>query len=316
MSGVRRGVLAVLAVLAVATAACTTDQDGETGSAVGTGGLTIVATTTIWGDVVSNIVGDDAQVEVLIPVGADTHGFEASSRQVALIQEADLVVANGLGLEEGLEDALDAARTDGANVLEVAAMLDPIPFGQHGDEQGEDDATSFDPHVWTDPLRVAQGGRLIATELHRLAPDVDWLGRADMYADALTELDASIIDTLEAVPVPERKMVTNHDAFGYFASRYGFEIVGVVIPGGSTLADPSSAELAELVEVMRTDDINVIFTETTTPSVLADAVAGELGESVQNVELYTGSLDEPGSDADTVIGMLRTNAARVANALR
>ena len=108
-------------------------------------------------------------------------------------------------------------------------------------------------------------------------------------------------------------MVTNHEAFGYFAYRYGFEVVGVVIPGGSTLADPSSAELAELVEIMTEENIEVIFGETVEPSALADAVAAEVGVDVEVVELFTESLG--GSGAETYTDMVRTNTALIAEAL-
>ena len=110
-------------------------------------------------------------------------------------------------------------------------------------------------------------------------------------------------------------MVTNHEAFGYFADRYGFEVVGVVIPGGSTLADPSSAELAELVEVMTEENIDVIFGETVEPSALGDAVAAEVGADVEVVELFTGSLGSSGSGAETYVDMVRTNTALIAEAL-
>jgi zinc/manganese transport system substrate-binding protein len=117
------------------------------------------------------------------------------------------------------------------------------------------------------------------------------------------------------LPEQSRKIVTNHEAFGYFAQRYGFEVVGVVIPGGSTLAEPSSAELAELVDVMRQEDVRVIFGETSSPSNLADAVAAELGEEVTVIELFTESLGPSGSEAETLSEMLLVNTQRIVAAL-
>lgn len=291
------------------------------------GRLSVVATTTILGDVVENVGGDDVDVEVLTPIGADPHDFQASASQVASLNEADLVVANGLGLEEGLEDVLDAAFADGVRVLQVAPMLEPIPFGFEADhEEGEDhddedqeedghDDGDEDPHVWLDPVRMAEAARLIAAELAEVDPETDWMGRAEEYAEELLSADEEISQTLSSIPEGRRLLVTNHEALGYFAERYGFEVIGVVIPGGSTLGDPSSAELANLVEIMEHEDVNVIFGETTQPSALADAVAEELGEEVQVVNLHTGSLGEPRSDADTLIGMLITNAELIAEAL-
>jgi zinc/manganese transport system substrate-binding protein len=110
-------------------------------------------------------------------------------------------------------------------------------------------------------------------------------------------------------------LVTNHDAFGYFADRYEFDLLGTVIPGGSTLAAPSSADLAALVDVMKSEEVTVIFAETSSSTTLAEAVTAELGSDVDVVELYTESLGEVGSDADTYIGMLRVNATRIAHHL-
>jgi zinc/manganese transport system substrate-binding protein len=269
-----------------------------------------VATTTILGDMASAIVGDQATVETLMPPGADPHDFQPSSQQVALINRADLVIANGLGLEEGFIDILDAAKADGVNVLEIGPLIDPIPFAEGGPEELGDD-----PHFWNDPNRAATSAEVIADALSDVDPSVDWVARASAYADELRDLAKEIEVILAGIPDPERKMVTNHDSLGYFADRYGFEIVGVVIPGGSTLAEPSSAELANLVQVMREQGVHVIFAETTAPPVLADAVADEIGEPVSVVELYTDSLGPAGSGAETLIDMLRLDAERIAGAL-
>ncbi|MEX1279245.1 MAG: metal ABC transporter substrate-binding protein [Acidimicrobiia bacterium] len=300
--------------------------------------LTIVATTTILGDVLRNVVDGDAVVEVLMPIGADPHDFQASSAQVAAVNGADLVVANGLFLEEGLEDVLDAAANDGANVFEVAPLLDPIPFGEtshghgdddhghdhedddHGDEESKEDDHDHDhegddPHVWMDPVRMAEAARLIATELAAIDDSVDWTANAEAYAAELEDLDGEIADLLAGIPDDDRKLVTNHESMGYFADRYDFEMVGVVIPGGSTLGDPSSEELAGLVATMQAEGVDVVFAETTDPSALADAVAAELGTDAQVVELFTGSLGEPGSGAETYVDMMRTNAELIAAAL-
>lgn len=279
-------------------------------------GLRVVATTSVWADVVKEVVGDDGTVDVLIPPGADAHEYEATPRQVASLQDADLVVANGLGLEEGLGDVLESAVSDGANVLELAPELEPLSFAGHATEEDEDHAhEGDDPHVWFDPSRVATATEMIATRLAEMDDSVDWKTRATTYSDRLREADGEIAAILEAVPQENRKLVTNHDALGYFADHYGFDVIAVVIPGGSTLGDPSSAEMAELVEEIEHEGVRTIFAETSQPTRLAEAVAAEVGDDVAVVELYTGSLGEPGSDADTLIGMLVTNARRIAEAL-
>ena len=270
------------------------------------GAVTVVATTTILGDVVRSVVGGNGTVEVLLPRGADPHDYRLSARQAASLREADLVVANGLGLEEGLSDALESAVADGVNLFEVAARLDPIPFG---------DGAGLDPHVWLDPLRMADAARLIAVELAGVEPGIDWAGRAEAYAAELVATDGQVVATLAAVPEERRKLVTNHDSFGYFADRYGFEIVGTVIPGGATLSDPSSAALASLIDLIDQEGVPAVFAETTEPAALAAAVAAEAAGEVAVVDLYTGSLGEPGSGADSLTGMLLANAERIAAAL-
>lgn len=288
------------------------------GEDAGSNRLDVVATSSIWGDVVSQIVADAAVVEVLIPRNADAHDFQITSQQAASLLEADLVVANGLGLEEGLRDVLDSAKSDGANILEVAPLLDPIPFTSQLEENHEEEAEEhgdLDPHVWFDPQRVALAADAIAAELTAIDPSIDWQRRADDYARELAETDEEIQSLLSAVPADRRDLVTNHEALGYFAHRYGFEIVGVVVPGGSTLGDPSSAELAELVETIERNDVDVIFTETSEPGSLAEAVATEAGREVAVVVLFTESLGGEGTDAGTLTGMLHENARLIAEAL-
>ncbi len=315
------GVLALAVVLASSLTACTSSEVASSTPQPASGPLSVVATTSVLGDVVANVVGDAATVEVLLPIGADPHDYQPSARQLAQVIEADLVVANGLRLEEGLVDALASAEADGANVLEVAPMVDPIPFGGTGAESGCDptqesgDTSRCDPHVWTDPMRMAAAARIIAAELAALDGSVDWEGNAERYAQELLVADEEIAAALEAVPDDRRTLVTNHDSLGYFADRYGFEVVATVIPGGTTLGDPSSAELADLVAVIGDTGVPAIFAENVEPAALAEAVAAEAGDGVAVVELFTDSLGEPGSGADTLIGMLRTNAERIAAAM-
>jgi zinc/manganese transport system substrate-binding protein len=312
MTGTR--LLAPLLALTMVLAACGTD-----GGARGDRPL-VVATTSIWGDVVSQLVGDAADVEVLIPRGADSHDYEPTSREVALLQEADLVVANGLGLENGLVDVLESASTDGANILEVAPLVDPIPFAapEHQDHEHEDEAHDhgdLDPHVWFDLTRVSIAAERIAEQLSEVDDSVDWVARAAEYSEELLQADEEAMSILEVVAEADRRMVTNHEALGYFADRFDFEVIGVVIPGGSTLADPSSSELAALVEEMQHEGVTTIFAETTSPTRLAEAVAAEVGEDVAVVELYTESLGDPGSGAETLIDLVVSNARFVADAV-
>ncbi len=324
----RHAYLVVLAVLLGACATAATDSDQ----------LQIVATTSMWGDVVANIVEDDAEISVLIPVGTDPHDFEPSSRVVAEMNGADLVVANGLGLEEGFTELLEGAESEDVEVLTLAPSLQPIPFGfdvdhsedheesgDHANDEDNDESEdhedheshdhSLDPHVWLDPVRVAEAAELIGMALEKLDDSVDWTARAESYMQKLLALDTDIRTMVVDIPPEDRLLVTNHDALGYFADRYGFTIVGTVVPGGSTLGNPSSEELANLVALMSDLGVNAIFADSTESSSLADALAEELGEDVVVVELYTGSLGEEGSGAETLISMLATDAELITAAL-
>lgn len=305
----------MFAVLALTAGACSSVGDGDdTG-----GSVRIVATTTVLGDIVSQIVGEEAQVEVLMPIGVDPHEFQPSSRQVASITEADLVVANGLGLEEGIDDLLSTLEGDGVNVIRIGELVDPLPFdrldGTCDLARGEAAEGACDPHVWMDPVRMVDASMAIGEALVTIEPDVDWSVGVDAYIGELETLDADVKTLVETVPPGDRLLVASHEALAYFAARYGFEIVGTIIPGGSTLADPSSLELKELVGVIDDLEIPAIFAETLSPRILADAVAAEAKNPVEVVVLYTGSLGVPGSGADSYTGMILTDARLIVDAL-
>jgi zinc/manganese transport system substrate-binding protein len=269
----------------------------------------VVVTTNILGDVVSNLVGADAEVEVIMPPGVDPHDFAPSARQADAMREADALVVNGLGFEAGLVDTVDAAEEDGVRVITAADAVETLPGG---DEEG-----GVDPHLFTDPTRVRAAAALIADQLVQEIPDLDtpvFEDRVDAYLAELDALDAEVEGLLAPIPVERRVLVTNHEVFGYFADRYDFEVLGAVIPGGSTLAEPSAADLADLAALIAQRDVPAIFADTSSPTRLADALAAE-GLDVEVVEVYSESLGEPGSDGDTYLDMVRTNAERIAAAL-
>lgn len=313
---------AVLAVLALVLAACSSSSTSGSGGTAGSaapGRPRVVVTTAILGDIARSVVGDVADVEVLVPNGSDPHEFEPSAAEAAGLRDADLIVTNGLGLEAGLQGAIDSARDAGVPVLELGPQLNPVPFssregnGGAGSASGGDEADALDPHVWMDPDRMTRAASLLAAEVAKLGVDRATLDRrATEYAATLARADEQIQAALAPLPDDRRILVTNHEAMGYFADRYGFRVLGVIVPGGSTLAEPSAADLADLADAIRAADVPVIFAETTAPTKLADALATETGRDVRVVELYTEALGEPGSGADTYPGMLVTNARRIA----
>lgn len=299
----RLTLVASFAALVAVLAGCGTGGDG---------GVRVVASTSILGDLARQVVGDTGTVDVLMDIGVDPHDFAASPKQAATLVEADLVVVNGLGLEEGLDDLLTAVEGDGANLVRIGPDVNPISLAG---------GTDPDPHVWMDPVRMADAVVLIAAELDAAVPDATAEERqirqanADAYRAALLAAHQRMEEILRDIPAAARTLVTNHDALGYFAERFGFEVIGVVIPGGSTLAEPSAADLAAVVRTIEEAGVPAIFAETIEPTTLADAIAAELGNRVQVVELYTGSLGGPGSGAETLVDMLVLVAERIAGAL-
>lgn len=266
---------------------------------------TVVATTTILGDVTRVIAGEDLRVQTLMPTGADPHAFAPSARQAQALRDASLVVANGAGLESGLRDALESAADDGTPILEVAPRAAPRrgPGGQ------------TDPHFWTDPRRMEMATRPIAEALAaRVGPAAAARirQRAGAYRAVLRREDARTRARLRAIPTARRNLVTNHHVLGYFAHRYGFRVVGAVIPNTSTLASPSAGDLAELAEAIRRARVPAIFVDSSSPRRLAEALADEVDLRVRVVALFSESLGPPGSGAQTYLGMIRVNAGRIA----
>ena len=166
-----------------------------------------------------------------------------------------------------------------------------------------------------DPVRMEEAAAAIAKALFLIDGNAAWGAQAESYMAAMRSTDGAIAEVLGGIPAERRKLVTNHDSLGYFADRYGLEIVGTVIPTGSALGDPSSAALARLVEVIDGDQVPAIFAETSESQALAEVIAAEAGRPVAVIELYTGSLGEPGGEADTLAKMLLLNAERIAAAL-
>lgn len=307
--------------LTVATAltlgACSADNSSD---AEGAGGISLLATTTPLGSVTSQLATcAGGSATTLMPVNADPHDFSASSAQVAEMVRADLVIANGLGLEAGLDAALSQVEADGTEVLHVAELVNPLPFGDHAHEhEGADHDHAhgdLDPHFWLDAARMADAARLIGDRVTQRSGEQSWADCGAELATELAELDGELRETLAVIPEQRRAIVTDHEAFGYFNEAYDFRSVGVVVPGGSTEAQPSSRDLAALAGAIQEEGVPVIFSNVALNPGLVEALAAEVGESVQVVALYEGSVGPEGSPAADYQGMMRENARLVAEAL-
>ncbi len=439
----------LLSVLALIAAGCGNDDTDDTAEPT-----TVIATTSIWADVAANVACDGlAEVVTLIPPGGDPHAFQPSLNDRGNMESAALIVANGLFLEEGLEDTIDAVEEAGTPVFRVADHVSTIEFAstmghghghdehededdhehededdhdedehehdedehehdedehehdedehehdehehdehehdehehdehehdehehdehehdedehdehehdedEHDDHEDEDEHehehdedehehdedehehdedehdeheddhdehedehghahTGDDPHVWFDPIRVADAlpalSQALATHAGLDAGALDDCVAA--YRSELIALDAEVEDILAPLHPEDRLLVTNHDALGYFADRYGFQVIGTVIPSGSTLAEANPAGLQALVDLIDETGVAAIFSESTHSSDEAEALGREAG--VQVISLDTGSLGPADSSSGTYIGFLRTNAQKIAAGL-
>ena len=326
----------VLGVVTLSVAAVACSSEAADTDATATSGSTsaesverpqIVVTTNILGDVVAAAVGTHADVEVIMPLGSDPHDFAPSARQAESMENADLLIINGAGFEEGMLDLIANVSDTGTQIFSFADQIVLLEFSgdqehsddEHSDAEEEDHGheDGDDPHIWTDPTRIA-----IAVEA--LEPVVSSLAGVDTaalsasisdYVAELSALDTSMNEALSAVPDVQRVLITNHEVFGYFADRYNFRVVGAIIPSLTTNAEPSAADIDELAKVIGAESIRAIFGETTQSTQLAEALADEVDGDVAVVELFSESLGEDGSGAETYVGMMQLNADLIAKAL-
>lgn len=282
-----------------ALAACSTPASPST-----SGGLSVVATTSLIGDAARRVGGPRVTVRVLLPIGADPHAYDPRPQDVAALANAQIVLVNGFDLEATLQPLL----ADAKNVVVVSDGIDALPFA--GEEGG------LDPHVWQDPNNVIVWTRNIADAFAQADPAHadEYQVNAEAYIAELTSLDAWIRERVAEIPEANRKLVTDHEAFGYFAARYGFEQVGTVIPSLSTGAAPSARELAALEDAIRSSGVKAVFVGSTVSPDLSRRVADDTG--VRLVSLFTGSLSAAGGGAETYLDMIRYNVNAIVEALQ
>ncbi len=339
-AGRPRQALPIVALLAIVAAGC--GDDGDAAGSAADGLPTVIATTSIWADVVANVACDGlADVQSLIPAGGDPHEYEPSLQDRGRLEDAALVVANGFLLEETLEDTLEAVAAEGVTVLEVAPLVpDPIEGGhehsedehsedEHSDETHSEDEHSdethsedehgdeggFDPHVWHDPSRVAAILPAIGDALVESAGlDAETVDACvEAYVTELVDLDAELEAQYAGIPEDRRLLVTNHDSLRYLADRYGLTVLGSVIPSSSSLAETNPADLQALADEIAATGAPAVFAETQGSTTDADALAAEVGVPV--VTLTTDTLGGEGSGAETYVDLLRTNAGLIVGAL-
>jgi zinc/manganese transport system substrate-binding protein len=263
----------------------------------GDGELSVVATTTLVGDLARNAGGDRVAVHTLVDPSVDPHEYEPKPSDVRSISDAAVVLRSGGDLDRWLDDLIENAGGD----AEIVTLIESVKtIG--GDE--------LDPHWWQDPANAVRAVRAIEAVLTAADPDGRHAyarnGRA--YRAKLRELDRQIAACMRRIPANRRKLVTTHDALGYFARRYDVEVVGSVIPSLSTQAQASAREVRELVDQIRDEGVETIFPETALNPRLERAIAREAGVDVGD-PLWADALGPRGSDGETYIEAMAANTA-------
>jgi ABC-type Zn uptake system ZnuABC Zn-binding protein ZnuA len=301
----RRVALLAALLAALVVAGCSASGGGAAGDPDGGGRLRVVATTTQVADLAANVGGDRVRVTSLLKPNLDAHDYEPSPADIDAIAHADLVLENGVGLESWLHDTIASSGFRGP----VVDTSQGVRLRQVGG--------AADPHIWQNP-RNAQ--RMAATIEHALAAAEPADARAfqanlDAYTTQLQALDAEVQRQIDSLA--NKKLVTNHDAFGYYIDRYGLQFVGSVIPSFDTSAELSGRDVRDLVAKIKATKVRAVFSETSLPPKTAETIAREAGVRVVEGEdaLYGDSLGPPGSDGDTYLKMLRHNTRTIVSNL-
>lgn len=274
------------------------------------GRVRVVATIAPVGALVQAVAGDAIRLDILVKPGVDPHGYELKATDARAVADADLILRNGLGVDAFLDKALKNSKGV------VVTITDGLPLREASPEKGQKGA-SKDPHVWHDPRNDIAMVDTIVKALSTAAPDhaATFATNGKAYQERLRATDVEVQAIIETIPAANRKMVTDHDALGYFAARYGIIIVGTVIPSVSTAAEPSAADIAALVQTIRREGVHAIFAESSVAPKVARRVAEETKITIID-DLFGDSLGDKASGADTVEGMLLTNARKIADALK
>jgi ABC-type Zn uptake system ZnuABC Zn-binding protein ZnuA len=284
--------------------ACNADLENQTepgNKSSQTALLKVLVVESFLADITKNISGGRLEIDTLIPLGLDPHSFEPSPGDVAKITESDILIINGAGFEEWLEDIIT-----GANEKIIIVECSKGLKNRKGD-----------PHFWLDPNLVKVYVQNIRDALIESDPQGKDLynKNAEEYTARLTELDKWIVEAVKKIPEDKRLLVTNHESFGYYADRYGFKVIGTIIPGSSSASSPSAKEISELIEKIKATGAKAIFLETGSDPKIANQIARETNIKIVT-ELYTHSITESDGPAPTYIDMIEFNTNEIVESLK
>ena len=298
------------------------------------GGLNVVATFSILGDLVRNVGGDVISLQVIVGPDGDAHTFEPSPEQITWIAEADLIVENGLGFEPWLDDMVSASGSSATRVVATSAVTpinrsdevdaeahaeETVTGEEHEDHEDEQDHDhgEFDPHVWQDVQNaILQVGTIRDALAEADAANASaFTSNADAYLTDLQALDVWVRQAVDSLPAEERILFTSHDAFGYFAQAYGFTILGTALGAVSTeAADPSAGEIARLIDAIKASGVTAIFLETNENDDLMEQIASDAGVALAP-PLHGDALTEADGPAATYIDLMRSNVTTIVTSL-
>jgi ABC-type Zn uptake system ZnuABC Zn-binding protein ZnuA len=281
--------------------------------------LKVVATTNIVADIVRQVGGDMIDLTPLLPAGSDPHSFQVTPRDLANVAETQLVFANGMGLEAFLDEVLKNAGGEAA-LVQVSQGVEArgMETKEEHKEEAEEHAynSDVDPHTWTSPANVVIFVNNIEQALSALDPAnaATYRANAENYRHQLAELDVWVKTQIETIPAENRKLVTDHAVFGYYADRYGLEQIGSVIPAITTAAEPSAKELADLENAIGEYKVKAVFVGNTVNPALSEQVAQDTGTRL--LTLYTGSLGPAGSGVESYLDYIRYNTDTIVRGLK
>lgn len=305
-----RRLAAAIVALLVVTAACGNTSGSPAAS---TSGYRVMATTSVFADLARLALGDSVQIDSIVPAGIDVHTFEPSPSDAAKIATADLIIMNGLGLDEWVLSLVEAAHRSSADLLRLGEGLDVSDGWVYLTAAESGTPHAYDPHVWLDPNGAALYVQRIADRVIHDQPERSASIRSTSATGvaALKGLDAEVRATFDAIPEANRKIVTFHDAFGYYARAYNITIVGVAI--ASPGQDPSAREIAALIDAIRASGVKTVFSEVQFPSKVLTSIAAETGATVL-ADLYSDALGA--APGDTYLGAMRANATAIARSMQ
>jgi ABC-type Zn uptake system ZnuABC Zn-binding protein ZnuA len=302
----------ILAAL-VATACDGSSSASNTGSSGGGKNLKVVATTTQVADFVRSIGGDQVEVSQILKPNVDPHDYEPSPADIQAIADADIVVESGVGLEKWLDQTIKSADFHGTLVDSSKGV--PIRNGN-----GTDEEAAGDPHIWHSPKNAEIMSRNIAAAFDAKDPADKATFDANLaaYTTKLDQLDSWIAQQINTLPAGQRKLVTNHDAFGYYVDRYHLTFVGSIIPSFDTSAELSGKQLNALIAKIKATGVKAIFSESSLPPKTAEAIGKQAGVKVEAGEdsLYGDTLGPAGSAGATYLDMERHNTTTIVTALK